>query len=234
MPMMWYLLSVLEDEQERQKFVRIYEKYHDRMEKTAIRILLNQADAEDAVQNAFMRVIEHFQQALESPCEELAFWLISIVKNEALMILRKNKKIVPLEENWEAFAESAEETQSYSDLVALFARLPESYRSVLEMKMLIGYTDREIAERLGIFKRVLNGHLENVRYRLGKLVFLLEGQPQHLRYASDGVFRLERVEGNYLRDVILAVLALYVVYDLASTALAEIHIDIRHAHALRI
>ena len=168
--MMWYLLSVLEDERERQKFVRIYEEYHQRMEKTAIRILLNQADAEDAVQNAFMRVIEHFQRALEIPCEELAFWLISIVKNEALMIRRKNQKIVPLKEDWDAFAESAEETQSYSDLVALFARLPESYRSVLEMKMLIGYTDREIAERLGISETAVSTRASRGRALLRKLV----------------------------------------------------------------
>lgn len=167
--MMWYLLSVLEDKRERQTFVRIYEEYHDRMEKTAIRILLNQADAEDAVQNAFMRVIEHFQRALEIPCEELAFWLISIVKNEALMILRKNQKIVPLEEDWDAFAESAEETQSYSDLVSLFARLPESYRSVLEMKMLIGYTDKEIAERLGISETAVSTRASRGRALLRKL-----------------------------------------------------------------
>ena len=167
--MMWYLLSILEDERERQKFVHIYEEYHDRMEKTAIRILQNQADAEDAVQNAFMRVIEHFQRALEIPCEELAFWIISIVKNEALMILRKNQKIVPLEEDWDAFAESAEETQSYSDLVTLFSRLPESYRSVLEMKMLIGYADREIAERLGISETAVSTRAGRGRALLRKL-----------------------------------------------------------------
>ena len=168
--MMYYLLSVLEDEQERQKFVHIYEEYHDRMEKTAIRILSNQTDAEDAVQNAFVRVIEHFQRALEIPCEELAFWLISIVKNEALMIWRKKQKIVPLEEDWDTFAESTEETQSYSDLVSVFARLPESYRAVLEMKMLIGYTDREIAKCLGISETAVSTRASRGRELLRKLV----------------------------------------------------------------
>ena len=171
--MICYLLSALDDEKDRRKLIYIYEKYHNQMEKTAMRILLNQTDAEDAVQNAFMRIIEHFQRTLEIPCEELPFWIISIVKNEALMIRRKKRKTVPLEDTedtWERFTESADDVQSYEDLTALFSRLPESYRSVLEMKLLIGYTDREIAGYLGISETAVSTRASRGRALLRKLI----------------------------------------------------------------
>lgn len=51
--MLAVLLAALESDTDRQKFIEIYEKYHVQMERTAIRILKEQSDVEDAVQNAF-------------------------------------------------------------------------------------------------------------------------------------------------------------------------------------
>lgn len=38
----------------------------------------------------------------------------------------------------------------YQAIVSVLALLLETYVAMLEMKMMIGYTDREIAQRLGI------------------------------------------------------------------------------------
>ena len=48
-------------------FTELYEENHVRAEQTALRILKNQHDAEDAVQNAFMQIIRHFEKIDESP-----------------------------------------------------------------------------------------------------------------------------------------------------------------------
>lgn len=78
--MLAVLLAALESDTDRQKFIEIYEKYHVQMERTAMRILKEQSDVEDAVQNAFMQMIRHFEKIFEIPCEELPFWIISIVR----------------------------------------------------------------------------------------------------------------------------------------------------------
>lgn len=147
--MLIVLLAALESEEDRRRFAAIYEQYHTRLEDAAMGILKNQRDAEDAVQNAFMQIIRHFEKISEIPCEELPFWLISIVKNESLMILRKRGRIVPLPD-LESLAEAAGAVTEYSELVELFRQLPVTYRAVLEMKILFGYSDRDIAKRLGI------------------------------------------------------------------------------------
>ena len=96
--MLSFYLAALESGGDRKMFAEIYQRHHIKMERAAIKILRDQSAAEDAVQNAFMQVIRHFEKIYEIPCEELPFWLISIVKNEALMLLRKRDRTVTLEE----------------------------------------------------------------------------------------------------------------------------------------
>jgi RNA polymerase sigma-70 factor (ECF subfamily) len=167
--MLVFLLTLIDDEGDRHKLTVIFDQYHIQMEKVAMRILMEQRDAEDAVQNAFLQVIKHLKKVSEIPCEELLFWLISIVKNEALMILRKRKPVIALED-WDAFTENIDHDMDYKAIVSLFARLPETYRAVLEMKMLIGYTDREIAQRLGITESAVSTRANRGRLLLRKIV----------------------------------------------------------------
>ena len=159
--MLAVLLAALESDADRQKFIEIYEKYHVQMERTAMRILKEQSDVEDAVQNAFMQMIRHFEKIFEIPCEELPFWIISIVKNEARAILRKNSRTVSLED-WDI--------SGYTELVDLFTQLPKTYRSVLELKMLHGYTDKEIAKRVGISETAVSSRATRGRTLLREIV----------------------------------------------------------------
>lgn len=167
--MLLYFLAALESDADRQAFASIYDRYHAKMENTAMRILKNQGDAEDAVQNAFMQVIRHFERIYQIPCENLPFWLISIVKNEAYMILRKNKRVVPLED-WSAFSRRAADVSDYAALVELFSELPDTYRQVLEMKILLGYTDMEISGHLGITKTAVSTRASRGRQLLREIL----------------------------------------------------------------
>ena len=166
--MLAFFLAVLETETERQQFTALYEQYHDRMEQIALNILGEQHDAEDAVQNSFLQIIRHFEKISEISCEELPFWIISIVKNESLIILRRKKRTVSLEV-WDNFAAEAEDVTGYQELVGLFARLPESYRAVLEMKILLGYADREVAEKLGLSRAAVSTRANRGRALLRKI-----------------------------------------------------------------
>ena len=168
--MLSFFLSALENEEDRRRFRDIYEQYHRRMERTALSILRDQRDAEDAIQNAFVQVVRHFEKIDQIPCEELPFWLISIVKNEARMILRKRNRTVSLEENWEAVSARAGEVSDFAALAELFAHLPETYRQVLEMKALLGYRDREIAARLGISEAAVSTRASRGRALLREIL----------------------------------------------------------------
>ena len=167
--MLAILMATLESADDQQKFVEIYQQNHERMEKTALRILKTQHDAEDAVQNAFVKVIRHFERISEISNETLPYWLVTIVKNEALSLLRKRHKSVSLGE-WEQYTDNITEISDCSDLVELVSRLPDSYRAVLEMKVFLGYADGEIASLLGISRNAVSTRASRGRALLRNII----------------------------------------------------------------
>ena len=174
--MLSFFISLLETDADRQRFIQLYDLHHVQVEQTAMRILKDQHDSEDAVQSTFLQIIKHFHKVYEIPCKNLSFWIISIVKNEALMILRKKKRIVHLED-WDGFVEETEYISEYSELVQLFSRLPETYRAALEMKFLLDYSGKEIAQRLGISETAVNTRISRGRALLKEI---LEKEGFHL------------------------------------------------------
>lgn len=65
--MISYLLAILENDEDKQKFIELYEEHHVRVEQTALRILKDPHAAEDAVQNTFLQVIHHLIKFLRFP-----------------------------------------------------------------------------------------------------------------------------------------------------------------------
>ncbi len=87
--MLSFFLAALESDADRQMFVEVYAQHHSKMENTAIRILKNQSDAEDAVQNAFMQVIRHFEKIFHIPCEDFPhcqWWALCRFEHISIML----------------------------------------------------------------------------------------------------------------------------------------------------
>ena len=166
--MLAFFLSVLETEQEKQRFTEIYLQYHATVEQIALHMLGSQSDAEDAVQNTFLQIIRHFEKTNEIPCKDLRFWIISIVKNEARIILRKQKNVIQLWD-WDGYVAESEHVSEYKELVQLFAKLPETYRAALEMKILLDYSGKEIAQRLGLSEEAVHTRISRGRALLRKI-----------------------------------------------------------------
>lgn len=63
--MLSFYLSALESAADKEDFRALYRRYHGVMERTALAILQDPRDAEEAVQEAFIRVIENFSKIYE-------------------------------------------------------------------------------------------------------------------------------------------------------------------------
>lgn len=175
--MLVYYLQMIDTPEEKIRFEQIYLKYRGLMYHVADGVLHNRQDAEDAVHNAFLRIIRQFQKLQNTPVEELAPQIVIIARNEAISLLRKRKGEVPLED-WDGVAESSEAITDYHTLVDSFARLPQTYRAVLEMKLLLGCSDGEIAAKLGLTKTAVSTRVNRGRRLLRDIVeregFLLD------------------------------------------------------------
>ena len=170
-------LQMIDTPEEKIRFEQIYLKYRSLMYHVADGILHNRQDAEDAVHNAFLRIIQHFKRLQNTPAQDLAPWVTVIARNEAISLQRKRRGEAPLED-WDGFAETPEAVTDYHALVDIFTRLPQTYRAPLEMKLLLGYSDGEIAARLDLSKTAVSTRISRGRQLLQDIVeregFLLE------------------------------------------------------------
>ena len=142
-------MTLLETDPDRERFVRIYRANSRRMSKLASQILGPGPKAEDAVHDAFLKFIQHFDELRDRPEDRVAAWLAGVVKNTALDMLRKARHEAALEDvSWEA-AVPADQGEFHA-LVAIIRGMPEDYRRVLELRFVAEWSVAEIAQAMGL------------------------------------------------------------------------------------
>jgi len=109
-------------------FEELVERYDRRLFRIAEHITHNREDAQDAVQEAFLKTFEHVGDFREQ--SQFSTWLIRITVNQALMKLRKRSttKEVPLDEDFQA------EEDVFPREVADWAPNPEELYRVSELR----------------------------------------------------------------------------------------------------
>jgi RNA polymerase sigma factor (sigma-70 family) len=121
----------------------------------AYRILRDQALAEDAVQEAFLAVwrsADTYRRERAKP----ATWILTLVHRRAVDLVRREhrRRGEPLEEMPEAVgdavAEEVDIRERRATVQTALAQLPEDQRQALELAYYGGYTQSELAERLGV------------------------------------------------------------------------------------
>lgn len=116
----------------------------------AYSVLNSEEDSYDVVQSVMMRLYQ-LDPAL-FPCGHELSWLRTVVKNEALMYLRRKKATVPLEEA-EGFPVLDQRIENFVDMDAfhrLTSQLNERQKRVVSMKILGNMTHKEIVHMLSV------------------------------------------------------------------------------------
>jgi RNA polymerase sigma-70 factor (ECF subfamily) len=156
--------------------------YAPTLYRVAFSVLRNAADAEDAVQEAFLRVLRHRDQLNE--VRDHRVWLIRIVWNVVLDRKRRMKtrpetddvaelaRVIP----WKGLSaeELASAAQHHARVLGCVDRLPEKERQVIVLSAFEELPSVEIAEVLGITE-------SSVRSRLFRARNLLAGMLDHAR-----------------------------------------------------
>jgi RNA polymerase sigma-70 factor (ECF subfamily) len=121
----------------------------------ALRILRDRALAEDAVQEAFLalwRSAERYRQERAKP----ATWILTLVHRRAVDLVRREdrRRGEPLDEAPEpaggTVPEEASLRERRASVQAALQELPADQRQALELAYYGGYTQSELAERLGV------------------------------------------------------------------------------------
>lgn len=147
-------LMMLDSEDERTRFIQLYEQYRKLMHYVARGILKDDHLAEDAVQEAFLRIAKNFHKISEIFCPQTKNFVVIIVKNAALTMAKGNSAAESFDaeeftETGESWADMAEKAR-YEEAVQAILELPEIYRHVFYLHEYYGYDLKETANLLGI------------------------------------------------------------------------------------
>lgn len=143
-------LATLENDADQALFAQLYRQYVSKMMKVAQRILPSHAQAEDAVHDAFLKMIQHFEELKAIPDQQRVYWMIAVTKNASLDLLRKGKKEMPMEEEAAVYQAAPADEGGFRALVAVIRAMPETYRRVLELRFVAEWSHAEIAQELRI------------------------------------------------------------------------------------
>lgn len=164
---MLVFLSMLETDTERNQFLELYEQYNHAMLLVARKFFgQDYGSAEDAVQNAWTKVAENFSKIRAVPRKKRGAYLVIIVKNEAISMIRKRKKEIPLNEA--IIGEEFDIEDSGQPILEMIHKMPELYRAVLEMRFVEECSTREISRRLHLTESTVNTRVHRGRILLMK------------------------------------------------------------------
>ncbi|TJW97412.1 MAG: RNA polymerase sigma factor, partial [Mesorhizobium sp.] len=152
-------------------FSTIVKMHNQRLYRIARSVVRNDSEAEDIVQEAYVRAFAHLGDFRGE--SSLATWLSRIVINEALGRLRKTRRTVAMPQSLQAeiikfpLSDDPERTMAQRQILELVERatdrLPDVYRTVFVARVIEGLSIEETAELLDVRPETVKTRLHRAR-----------------------------------------------------------------------
>lgn len=131
---------------------KLYQQFAGKMMALCMRYARNREEAEDILQEGFMRVFRKIDTFKGEG--SLEGWVRRVITNVAIRQYQKNSRIhvvVGLDDiEFELGAPYLDQDFAEADLMAMVQRLPDGYRMVFNLFAIEGYSHEEIAQKLDI------------------------------------------------------------------------------------
>ena len=162
-------------------FEELVNRYERKIYRLGLNITGNREDAEDVLQETFMKAFEHLADFREDA--RFYTWIVRIGVNEALMKLRKRRsdKMVPIEDavgddgevipreftDWKPNPEQQLSRTELENILENAAKaLPPIFRAVFFLRDVEGLSTEETAEILNLSSGAVKARLFRARLRL--------------------------------------------------------------------
>lgn len=150
----------------------LYTEYKQIMYKTAVSILHNNEDAEDAVHEAFLRVIKNISKFRKYSCNENVSYLVIIVRGIALNMLAAKSNITELPEDTPSGDDVEETTDiniTYEQVVENIRNLSPSLKNIATLMWVNQLSEKEISQLLDMNINTVRSSVSRARAILNKI-----------------------------------------------------------------
>jgi RNA polymerase sigma-70 factor (ECF subfamily) len=176
------IISAIKDDDDRLLVEKIYEAYEKHMYMIAFGILHNQQDAEDAVNNTIIKIIDYVDKFIDISCEETKRLIVIYSRSIALNMYKANQRRLNLslalsEEDYgenEVLNENIDlqdiaiNEETISMVRKSIEKLDVKYRDVIILKYYHNMKDAQIADILGISETAVSSRLTRARQLIKK------------------------------------------------------------------
>lgn len=149
-------------------FEEIMVLHQQRVFRTALRILGNQEDAQDAAQEVFLRLYKYLNKFDET--RELAPWLYRMTVNACRDLMRKRPHTEDLPDTLAApvsdMGLSIDLTTERRWMAAALKALPEKERAAVVLRDIEGLTTSQVAEILGSTEQTVRSQICRARIKI--------------------------------------------------------------------
>ena len=171
-------LCLIDEEERKKSFEKIYNQNYLRMYHIALAILKNPANAEDAVHEAFFCIAKNFKEYSKLSCREMEGLCVTIVKTKIIDQFRYGKRFSDeVLENlvlYNEYAEFEPETnfqnkEDYTKIHNILQKLPEVLRMTIDLKYFYDYSNKEIAKLMKVPVKTVEMRLYRAKIKIREL-----------------------------------------------------------------
>lgn len=171
-------LDILKSDAQRNEMSVFYKKNKNRLFSIALKILQSEEEAEDAVQDAFLKIADKPDTFFSLDDTKQIIYLCVVVKNASIDKYNKIKKVKlePLSEDliYKDDTELLENTMfnniSHKELIEFIGGLPKLQQNVLVMTRLLKLSISETAQQLNVSEKAVNQRLYLARKAIKQFI----------------------------------------------------------------
>ena len=149
----------------------LYQQFAGIMYNVCFGYVKNKADAEDILQEGFLKIFKNLDQFRHEGSFE--GWIRKIITRTALIYLRDNKKFtchIPIEYSITGKDSNILDTIAEKEITGIITKLPPGCKTIFIMYAIEGYNHRQIAEILGCTESTSKSQFYRSRRKIQKLL----------------------------------------------------------------
>lgn len=161
------------DRNDNQKLKRLYELYEQPMYRIAYAVLHNSYLAEDAVSEAFVRLIKRLDRIGDTDSPKTRNYVIKVIKSTSINIYRKNKQFyireLPIDEETMQLPDplvNVEDRVLTEETDELLSRVNGIDREIILLRCSDGLSWREVAGKVSLTESSVRKRFERARKKI--------------------------------------------------------------------
>lgn len=160
-----------------EKIKRIYEIYEQPMYRISFAVLKRSDLAEDAVSDAFIRIIDRLKKIKDPDSPKTKAYIVKVIKSTSINIYRKNKRSLvresPIDESTKQIPDTSQNVEEHVEAVMdrqnkrnLLNKLNETDRNIINLRCGNELSWKEVAERTSLTESTARKRFERARKHL--------------------------------------------------------------------